>query len=175
MREVWSRHERRRTGEVITAAYWAVITFLDSEVGRIIDVLKETGQDDNTIVVFTSDHGDMLGGHGLCNKGRRHLVRGGLQHSADCARAGYAREGEDRRHFDQPCGPGADAAGPVRGRALLPARAGACGRCLRARPTRKMARRLRRVLRAALCLHAAHRLARDWKYVFSPGRHRRTL
>jgi arylsulfatase A-like enzyme len=53
----------------ITACYWAVITFLDHEVGRIIDVLKETGQYDNTIIVFTADHGDMIGGHGLCAKG----------------------------------------------------------------------------------------------------------
>ena len=48
----------------ITAAYWAVITYIDWQVGKIIDVLKETGQYDNTIIVFTSDHGDMLGGHG---------------------------------------------------------------------------------------------------------------
>jgi len=53
----------------ISAAYWAVITFIDSEVGRIIDVLKETHQYENTIIVFTSDHGDMLGGHGLAAKG----------------------------------------------------------------------------------------------------------
>ena len=68
MRAVWSDltddHWRQ-----VTAAYWAVITFLDYEVGRIIDALKETGQYDNTIIIFTSDHGDMLGGHGLITKG----------------------------------------------------------------------------------------------------------
>jgi arylsulfatase A-like enzyme len=53
----------------ISAAYWAVITFLDSEVGRILDTLKETDLYENTIIVFTSDHGDMLGGHGLATKG----------------------------------------------------------------------------------------------------------
>jgi arylsulfatase A-like enzyme len=53
----------------ISAAYWAVITFIDNEVGRIIDVLKETGQYENTIIIFASDHGDMLGGHGLITKG----------------------------------------------------------------------------------------------------------
>jgi arylsulfatase A-like enzyme len=53
----------------IRAAYWAVITTLDREVGRIIEALKETGQYENTIIVFTSDHGDMLGGHGLATKG----------------------------------------------------------------------------------------------------------
>jgi len=68
MRSVW----RTLTDDgwrQMTAAYWAVITFIDSEVGRIIDVLKETDQYDNTIIVFTSDHGDMLGGHGLVTKG----------------------------------------------------------------------------------------------------------
>jgi arylsulfatase A-like enzyme len=53
----------------ITASYWAVITFIDSEVGRIIEVLRETGQYENTIIVFACDHGDMVGGHGLVAKG----------------------------------------------------------------------------------------------------------
>jgi arylsulfatase A-like enzyme len=53
----------------VSAAYWAVISFLDSEVGRVINMLKETGLYDNTIIVFTGDHGDMLGGHGLATKG----------------------------------------------------------------------------------------------------------
>jgi len=53
----------------ISAAYWAVVTFLDAEVGRILEALKQAGLYDNTIIVFTSDHGDMLGGHGLATKG----------------------------------------------------------------------------------------------------------
>ena len=68
MRSVW-RNLTDSDWQRVTAAYWAVITFIDSEVGRIIDVLKETDQYDNTIIVFTSDHGDMLGGHGLITKG----------------------------------------------------------------------------------------------------------
>jgi arylsulfatase A-like enzyme len=53
----------------ITASYWAIISFLDAEVGRLIGALKEAGCYDNTIIVFTSDHGDMMGAHGLCAKG----------------------------------------------------------------------------------------------------------
>ncbi|MBD3183432.1 sulfatase-like hydrolase/transferase [Candidatus Poribacteria bacterium] len=53
----------------VCASYWAVITFIDSEIGRIINSLKDTGYYDNTIIVFASDHGDMLGGHGLITKG----------------------------------------------------------------------------------------------------------
>ena len=68
MRAVWSEMSDADWRRV-SAAYWAVISFLDSEVGRVLDVLRETGQDQDTIVVFTSDHGDMLGAHGLATKG----------------------------------------------------------------------------------------------------------
>ncbi len=53
----------------ISAAYWATITFLDHEVGRLLDALRAAGEYDNTLIVVTSDHGDMLGGHGLHAKG----------------------------------------------------------------------------------------------------------
>jgi arylsulfatase A-like enzyme len=68
MRSVWSTMTDQQWQRV-AASYWALITFLDSEVGRILDVLRETGAYENTIVVFTADHGDMLGGHGLATKG----------------------------------------------------------------------------------------------------------
>ncbi len=50
------------------AGYWAHITALDRNVGRILDTLQTEGIADDTIVVFTSDHGDMLGAHGLERK-----------------------------------------------------------------------------------------------------------
>ena len=53
----------------VTACYWAVISFLDHEVGCILATLAETDLEQNTIVVFTADHGDMMGGHGLLTKG----------------------------------------------------------------------------------------------------------
>lgn len=43
--------------------YYAAITFIDEQVGRIIQALKEKGMYDNTIICFTSDHGDMMGDH----------------------------------------------------------------------------------------------------------------
>ncbi|MDP0495665.1 MAG: sulfatase-like hydrolase/transferase [Verrucomicrobiota bacterium JB024] len=49
--------------------YHASIAFIDEQFGRILDCLETTGQADNTIVIFTSDHGDMLGDHGLMAKG----------------------------------------------------------------------------------------------------------
>ena len=53
----------------VTAAYWAMIDVIDTQIGRLLDFLEETGQRENTIVIFTSDHGEMLGDHGIYLKG----------------------------------------------------------------------------------------------------------
>lgn len=52
-------------------AYFATVEYLDSRIGMIMAALNKSGQRDNTIVIFTSDHGDMLGDHGLILKGSR--------------------------------------------------------------------------------------------------------
>ena len=46
------------------AAYYAMVTAVDDQVGRILGELDELGLRDNTIVIVSSDHGDMLGSHG---------------------------------------------------------------------------------------------------------------
>lgn len=48
--------------------YWGLCSLVDTHVGRIIDYLTEAGLYDNTIIVFTSDHGDMMGAHRLLAK-----------------------------------------------------------------------------------------------------------
>ena len=48
--------------------YYAHISALDAELGRLLHKLDETGQAANTIVVYTSDHGTMLGSHGFGGK-----------------------------------------------------------------------------------------------------------
>lgn len=53
----------------IRAQYWAMIALIDYEVGRILDALDLHGLADNTLVVFTSDHGEMLGNHQQLLKG----------------------------------------------------------------------------------------------------------
>jgi arylsulfatase A-like enzyme len=63
--------------EAIAATY-GMIEMIDDGVGQILRRLDATGQADNTIIVFTSDHGDMMGDHGLMTKGFMHY-RGTLQ------------------------------------------------------------------------------------------------
>ncbi|MBI4625905.1 MAG: sulfatase [Verrucomicrobia bacterium] len=43
--------------------YYAAVAFMDAQVGKVLNALKEAGLDDNTIVIFTSDHGYHLGEH----------------------------------------------------------------------------------------------------------------
>ncbi|MCC2687095.1 MAG: putative sulfatase [Paenibacillaceae bacterium] len=51
------------------ARYWGLVSLVDTHLGRILDTLKDCGLYDDTITVFTSDHGDMMGSHGLLEKG----------------------------------------------------------------------------------------------------------
>ncbi len=51
------------------AHYYAYAEQLDAQIGRVLDALKETGQEDNTLVVATTDHGDMVGAHRMWIKG----------------------------------------------------------------------------------------------------------
>ena len=63
--------------EAIAATY-GMIEMVDDGVGKLMQQLDDLGIQDNTIVVFTSDHGDMMGDHGLFLKGFMHY-RGTLQ------------------------------------------------------------------------------------------------
>ncbi|GGX44077.1 choline-sulfatase [Saccharospirillum salsuginis] len=49
-------------------AYYGAISYVDDQIGRLRDTLKATGLDKNTIIVFSGDHGDMLGERGLWYK-----------------------------------------------------------------------------------------------------------
>ena len=75
-------HETRHSVTVIKAShatperirrmrkhYYASITMIDEKLGQILDVVKESGLWENTIIIYTSDHGDHLFDHGLYYKG----------------------------------------------------------------------------------------------------------
>lgn len=51
--------------ETARKCYYASITELDEQIGRILDVLEQRNDAENTIIVFTTDHGDLLGAHGM--------------------------------------------------------------------------------------------------------------
>jgi arylsulfatase A-like enzyme len=53
----------------LTAAYYAKVTMVDDNVGRLLEQVESMGLSDDTIVVFTADHGNMLGDHGRWFKG----------------------------------------------------------------------------------------------------------
>jgi len=53
----------------IMPGYYGMVKCIDDNVGRILDTLRECGLLENTIVVFTADHGDLCGEHGRLNKG----------------------------------------------------------------------------------------------------------
>ncbi len=50
------------------AEYYALITHLDAQVGRLLAALEKTGKADNTVIMFTADHGLSMGRHGLLGK-----------------------------------------------------------------------------------------------------------
>ncbi|MCO4252078.1 choline-sulfatase [Pseudarthrobacter raffinosi] len=46
-------------------AYFAMISYVDAQIGKVLQAVEETGETENTVVVFTSDHGEMLGERGM--------------------------------------------------------------------------------------------------------------
>jgi len=65
----WSREIITGLGEPglreFLRIYYGMVKLIDDQVGRILKTLDETGKTDETIVIFTADHGDMMGGHGM--------------------------------------------------------------------------------------------------------------
>ena len=74
------------------AAYFAEIELIDDQLGRMLQALDATGQRENTIVIFTSDHGEMLGDHGLLLKGCR-FYEGAVHVPLVISWPGHFREG----------------------------------------------------------------------------------
>ena len=62
----WPRTEAMIRDQL--AEYYGLITHLDTQIGRILEALKQSGQADNTIIIYTADNGLALGSHGLLGK-----------------------------------------------------------------------------------------------------------
>ena len=52
----------------IVARYLGEISLLDAQIGRVLRALDESGERDNTLVIYSTDHGDFCGGHGMVDK-----------------------------------------------------------------------------------------------------------
>ncbi len=57
----------------ILAYSYGMVSLIDHHIGRVLDTLDELGLVDDTVVLFLSDHGDLMGDHGLLNKGPFHF------------------------------------------------------------------------------------------------------
>lgn len=68
IRETWRGLSEAEVRQAI-ACYLAACSGIDDQVGRLLDALRASGQEERTLVAFTSDHGDYLGAHGLFLKG----------------------------------------------------------------------------------------------------------
>lgn len=60
----FDQHSRR----VARASYFGLCSFMDAQVGRLLEALEDSGQLDNTLVIYTSDHGELAGNRGLWTK-----------------------------------------------------------------------------------------------------------
>lgn len=68
----------RKLNQHAMAQYFGMVKCIDDNVGKIMNRLKSLGLDNNTIVVFTSDHGDLMGEHGKHNKGLPYETSAGI-------------------------------------------------------------------------------------------------
>jgi arylsulfatase A-like enzyme len=58
-----------REHRMLRASYWAMCDLIDEQVGRMLTELEATGQRQHTLVIYQSDHGELLGDHGIYCKG----------------------------------------------------------------------------------------------------------
>ena len=65
---LWSLHPRAEQLRRLRAYYLANVTMIDEAIGKLLNVLQAQGYLDESLIIFTSDHGDNLGDHGLSQK-----------------------------------------------------------------------------------------------------------
>jgi choline-sulfatase len=77
-------------------AYWGMVTRLDHMIGQILTTLEELGLDDNTLIIYTSDHGEQVGEHGLWWK--QTFYEASVKIPMILSWKGKITEGEERDH-----------------------------------------------------------------------------
>jgi len=76
-------------------AYYGMISYVDDKVGRLLKILRDTGLEQDTLVVFTSDHGDMMGERGMWYK--QCFFDGSVKVPLIIAGAGWSHRGREER------------------------------------------------------------------------------
>ena len=64
----YDRYFTEETRQIARASYYGLCSFLDYQVGRVLEALESSGQAQNTLIIYTSDHGDHNGDRGLWTK-----------------------------------------------------------------------------------------------------------
>ena len=64
----YDSHFTSETRQVARASYYGLCSFLDNQVGKVIEALNASGQAENTLIIYTSDHGDHNGDRGMWTK-----------------------------------------------------------------------------------------------------------
>ena len=63
--DLWGKAPPNEAVARARRAYCGAVSYVDDQVGRLLEILRECGMDEHTIVIFSADHGDMLGERGL--------------------------------------------------------------------------------------------------------------
>ena len=112
----WKRYESEANTVRARRAFYAMSTHVDHQIRAVIGTLREQGLVDNTIIIFTSDHGDILGDHRLWKQDA--LLRGLCQDTDGPGPHGRAQRAsgvqQARRQARCPGRRDAYAAGPLR-------------------------------------------------------------
>lgn len=91
-----------RECQEILGLSFGMISLIDDQVGRLMATLRDLGLDGDTVVIFTSDHGDMMGDHGMVLKGAMHFD--GLTRVPFVWRDPALPRARQGQTLDQPCG-----------------------------------------------------------------------
>ena len=109
----------------LISSYLGYVSCIDAQIGRLLAALDELNLSDNTLVIYTSDHGDMLGAHGLYDKGP--FMYDDIYGHSSCVGQGSWSPGAALRSYtiwmpERPCGTSPGNGVPTTGsaRSLLP-------------------------------------------------------